>query len=57
MQIQMRRLVTVSSGSTLFAILLLILTETPICNNVCVQIQRWESPFQKLRGEGVKSQF
>ena len=45
------------------------LTETPICNNGCVQIQRWkgpfkkkgikgltlESPFQKLRGWSVNS--
>ena len=28
-------------------------TEIPICNNGCVQIQRWKSPFQKLRGERV----
>ena len=27
------------------------LTETPICSNGCVQIKRWKSPFQKLRGE------
>ena len=32
-----------------------LLTETPICNNVCVQIQRWKSPFQKLKGDMVKN--
>ena len=30
------------------------LTETPICNNGCVQTQRWKSPLQKLWGEWVK---
>ena len=28
-------------------------TETPVCNNGCVQIQRRKSPFQKLRAERV----
>ena len=31
-----------------------LLTETPIYNNGYVQIQRWKSPFQKLRYERVK---
>ena len=44
----------VSSGSSLFAILLLILTEIPICNNECVQIQRWKSPCRKIGDERVK---
>ena len=30
------------------------LTETHICTNGCVQIQRWKTPFQKLRDERVK---
>ena len=30
-----------------------ILTETPICNNECDQIWRWNSQFSKLRGEGI----
>ena len=54
-QVQMRRLVT----SCLIRIYSLpfcygFLTETLICNNGCVQIQRWKSPFQKLRDESVK---
>ena len=31
-----------------------VLTETPIPNNGYVQILRWNSPHQKLRGERVK---
>ena len=55
MQIQMRRLVT----SRLIRIYIVchfcidFFTETPICNNACVQIQRRKSPFQKLRDERV----
>ena len=33
------------------------LTETPICTNGCIQIQRWKSPFQKLRDERMKLQL
>ena len=29
------------------------LTETTICNNECVQIQRWKSPCQNIRNERV----
>ena len=32
------------------------LTKTPIFNNGCVQIQRWNNSFQKPRGERVKYQ-
>ena len=46
-----------SSGSTLFVILLLILIEIPICNNECVQIQRWKRPFQKHGAESIKSKI
>ena len=31
------------------------MTKTPICNNGCVLIQGWKSPFQKLRGERIKA--
>ena len=29
------------------------LSQTPICNNGCVQTQRWKSQFQNLRGERI----
>ena len=35
--------------------LLLFDCETPICNDECVQIQRWKSAFHKLKGERVKT--
>ena len=31
------------------------LTEPSICNNGCVQIKRWKSPYQKLRDESIKT--
>ena len=31
-----------------------VLTETPVFTNGTVQIQRWKSPLQKLRGGRVK---
>ena len=31
------------------------LSDIPICSNGCVQIQWWESPLQKLRGEKIDS--
>ena len=31
-----------------------VLTQTHICNNGCVQINRWKSPFRKLGDERVK---
>ena len=31
----------------------IFLADIPICNNGCVQIQRWKSPVQKLRVERV----
>ena len=34
-----------------------ILNDIPICNNGIVQIQRWISPFQKLRGESINILF
>ena len=30
-----------------------VLTETPVCNSGCIQIWRWKSPLQELRGERV----
>ena len=55
MQIQMRRLVTsrLIRIYTVCHFCIDFFTETPICNNACVQIQRRKSPFQKLRGERV----
>ena len=47
----------VSSGSTRFAILFLILGWNPLCNNGCVQFQRWKSPVQKFSGERIKQGF
>ena len=32
----------------------IVLTQTHICNNGCVQINRWKSPFRKLGDERVK---
>ena len=39
------------------AILLLIFTETPICNNGCVQSKRWKSPCLQLGCESVNDRF
>ena len=44
----------VSSGSTLFATLIWFWIETPYWNNGTDQIQRWESPFQKLMDEKIQ---
>ena len=49
--IRMRRLVT--SRLYILPFCYWVLTKPLICNNGCVQIQRWKSPFQELRGERI----
>ena len=44
-----------SSRSTLFASLLLILTETLVCNKGRVRIQRWNIPYQKHSVKGLNN--
>ena len=53
LQIRMRRLITSHLVRIYTVRHYWFLTETPICNNGCVQIQRWKSPYQKFKGERV----
>ena len=41
----------VSSGSTLPQSVMIFWLKSSICNNGCVQIQRWKSPCQRVGGE------
>ena len=53
-QIQMRRLLT-HQDQHCFQSRYWFVTETPICNNGCVQSQRRKSPFQTCKSERIKT--